>query len=408
MNKAPIDVSNMDTPTGDTKPPRDVSMDFPTIDKKNPNVSFSALAIDYLTSSDSDSFQRLVDSGKNNFQDLLIGIQGLMNDVVSTRNLKDLDDTTRIELTASQSKWRDIMAYVMSYATSINRRIAGLSSAIIVDKNGQLHYDEIAVCGGSINYSFDEKNAPHLLSLHLSDLLTDFCYFSVQLVKAVNFQHGVVSLFEKNPKKTGEIIDSKLNFIIESLSGVNNKTGNIQKEQEDNQRQSAVQCDRLIRKLEKIEDKVDKKNRADKRKPLTQEECADILFKKKVFYCKKKENYLKRVGITANVQPPPKNAESVKRTIQRWDQYLLSDGEKGTKPAKGYSRVVSKLEFESWAETLELIKYERWEKKQPSIRNIYGHAVTDSQEDEEYLEEDQESRAEEDMVERYTDETEWD
>ena len=225
LNKAPIDGSDMDTFTGDTKPPRDVSMDSPTVYKKNPNVSFSVLANDYLINSDPDYFQRLVDSGKNNFQDLLIGIQGLMNDVVSTRNLQDLDDTTRIELTASQTKWRDIMAYVMSYATSINRRIAGLSSAIIVDKNGQLHYDENAACGGSINFSFDEKNAPHLLSLHLSDLLTDFCRFSVQLVKAVNFQHGVASLFEKNPKRIEEIIDSRLDVIMESLSVLKKTSG---------------------------------------------------------------------------------------------------------------------------------------------------------------------------------------
>lgn len=405
MNKAPIDGSNKDTFTDDTKPPRDVSVDFPKAYKKNPNVSFSVLAEDYLITSDPDSFQELVDSGKNNFHDLLIGIQGLMNDVVSTQNLQDLDDTTRIKLSVSQTQWRDIMAYVRSYATSINRRITGLSNAIIVDKNGQLHYDENAVCGGSIHFTFDEKNAPHLLSLHLSDLLTDFCYFSVQLVKAVHFQHGVFSLFDKNPQKTEEIFNSRLNAIMQSLSVLGKQVDNIQKRQEESQRQSVVQSDRSIRKLEKIEDKVDKKNRADKRKPLTQEECAELLYQKKVKYCKKKENYLMRVGITATVQPPPKNAESVKRTIQRWDQYLLSNGEKGTKPAKGYSREANKLEFESWAETLELIKYERWEKRQTPIGNIYRQTATDTPEDEEYLEEDeedQESRAEEDMVDRLT------
>lgn len=67
MNKAPIDGSNKDTFTDDTKPPRDVSVDFPKVYKKNPNVSFSVLAEDYLITSDPDSFQELVGSGKKIF-----------------------------------------------------------------------------------------------------------------------------------------------------------------------------------------------------------------------------------------------------------------------------------------------------------------------------------------------------
>lgn len=162
------------------------------------------------------------------------------------------------------------------------------------------------------------------------------------------------------------------------------------------------------RELEMIEDKVNKRNRADKRKPLTQEECATILYKQKINYFKKKENYLRHVGMTATKPKLPKDEKTVERTIQRWDQYLSSDGEKGTKPPKGYSRERSRKEFEDWAETLELISYEKWEKEQPIIRRKNksdGLVATHSpeKEDEENLEEeedDQETRGQGNLVDR--------
>lgn len=338
LNKAPIDGSDMDTFTGDTKPPRDVSMDSPTVYKKNPNVSFSVLANDYLINSDPDYFQRLVDSGKNNFQDLLIGIQGLMNDVVSIQNLQDLDDTTRIEFTASQTKWRDIITCVRSYATSINRRIAGLSNAIIVDKNGQLHYDENAVCGDSSSFYFNEKNAPHLLSLHLSELLTDICYFSIQLVKAVNFQHYVDSLFKQKSQKIEEFVNNRLNAMMESLSVLEKQIDTIQKVQAENQRQSTVQNDRSISKLEKIEDKVDKRNRAEKRKQLKLTTCLAAI---QEVYEDPKYNYPQQFEF---------HYFSIKKTLSGWNQYMKTDGEKGDPPLPQFDfyRHTDKETFKKW------------------------------------------------------------
>lgn len=171
----------------------------------------------------------------------------------------------------------------------------------------------------------------------------------------------------------------------------------------------AINREKNSKELEKIEDKVNKRNRADKRKPLTQEECADILYKYKVKYFKKKEDYLRLVGITATKPKLPKDEKTVERTIQRWDQYLSSEGEKGSKPPKGYSRERSRKEFDDWAETLEQISYEKWEKEQPMIRRKKykqdGLVSTHSpeKEDEENLEEEednQETRGQGNLVDR--------
>lgn len=162
-----------------------------------------------------------------------------------------------------------------------------------------------------------------------------------------------------------------------------------------------INRDKNSRDFEKIEKKVSKRNIAEKRKPLTQEECADTLFKQKQVFYQKRENYLRRVGITSTVLQLP-NPKSVERTIQRWDQYLATDGEKGTKPPKGYSREHSLLEFDRWAEVLESLAYEKWEKKQPRIRR--KPQKPDSPEDEENIEEeneDQTIRAQGNLVARF-------
>lgn len=202
-----------------------------------------------------------------------------------------------------------------------------------------------------------------------------------------------------------KIIDKKGD---DHFNVLNKKTEQLQKGQEETQRKIVVQGDKSNREFEKIEDKVEKRNRADKRKPLTQEECADILYKYKVKYFKKKEDYLRLVGITATKPKLPKDEKMVERTIQRWDQYLSSEGEKGSKPPKGYSRERSRKEFDDWAETLEQIAYEKWEKEQPIIRHKNKRdglvsTLSPEKEDEENIEEeedDQETRRQGNLVDR--------
>ena len=202
------------------------------------------------------------------------------------------------------------------------------------------------------------------------------------------------------------------NTIVKSseknLNTINKKADQLLQGQEETQRKIIVQGDQSSRRLEKVEEKVDKRNRADKRKPLTQEECANLLYKQKVIFCKKKEDYISKVGITSTRVKCPEDETMVLRTIQRWDQYLATDGEKGTKPPKGYSREKSIKEFDLWAEVFEQIAYEKWEKKQPIIRRknkqTDGIVMPYSTEDEENLEDeddDFETRGQQNLADRF-------
>ena len=206
-----------------------------------------------------------------------------------------------------------------------------------------------------------------------------------------------------NTQETNTIVKSS----EKNLNTINKKADQLLQGQEETQRKIIVQGDQSSHRLEKVEEKVDKRNRADKRKPLTQEECADLLYKQKVIFCKKKEDYISKVGITSTRVKCPKDETMVLRTIQRWDQYLATDGEKGTKPPKGYSREKSTREFDDWAEVLEQIAYEKWERKQPIIRkrqkNTDGFVPTHHDEDEENIDEeidDPETRGAGNLVDR--------
>ena len=213
----------------------------------------------------------------------------------------------------------------------------------------------------------------------------------------------------------------------QKYDSLNNKIDTIEKKQNKEFNDLNKKADQLIEKqdniqielinqghksshmLEKVEEKVDKRNRADKRKSLTQEECAILLYKQKVLFCKKREDYTLKVGISSTRVKCPKDETMVLRTIQRWDQYLATNGEKGTKPPKGYSRKISAKEFDLWAEVFEQIEYEKWKRKQPMIRRKKykqdGLVSTHSpeKEDEENLEEeedDQETRGQGNLVDR--------
>ena len=178
-------------------------------------------------------------------------------------------------------------------------------------------------------------------------------------------------------------------------------------------KQSIMQLERMIRlhddksrrAHEKCENFIKKRNSAERRKPLSQRECAELLYAQKMRFFKEKENYLRKVGITATTPKLPQDTKNVERTIQRWDQYLLSDGEKGTKPPKGYSRERTSEEFDRWAETLEFMAYAKWKKKQVKIKQKNDgydqDAIHSPEEDDDEYEEGQKERANEDMVDRF-------
>ena len=208
----------------------------------------------------------------------------------------------------------------------------------------------------------------------------------------------IMSMIDSFDKKINSIavetqqVNNGIKTTNKEFSVLNKKTDQILNGEENIQREIIIQSDKTTRQHTTLLDKINKRNQSEKRKTLTQEECAEMLFKQKQIYYQKRMLYLHRVGRSGAVVPKlPKGEKIVERTIQRWDQYLSTNGEKGTKPPKGYSRERTEAEFVRWAEVFEQIAYEKWEKKQPAI--MRKNQITDgivenfSQEDEENLEE---------------------
>jgi len=297
-----------------------------------------------------------------------------------------------------------------------------LSDTIIKEDINKL----LNAIAGSVNHQWDDYNLGKIIgfqsdtlscsndliplpiqSLYYISSLT-YGYLINHAINAVILKYKVISLTEEDPQKKEEVIISLLNRLLAYARKNDKQFGVFQKGQDVILRRFDVHDDKSSRENKRIMDKIDKKNRVERRKPLTQEECADLLFKQKVIYCKARENYLRKVGITATKVTLPKNELIVLRTIQRWDQYLATNGEKGSTPPNGYSRERSTKEFEGWAEDVERQKYLKWEKKQPQImrKNYMSDGQGDKhfpefEEDREEEEDDFETRGREDMVEKF-------
>lgn len=278
---------------------------------------------------------------------------------------------------------------------------------------------------GSVNYKWESYNLGKIVgfqsdeikcsdnpiplpiqSLYYISSLT-YGYLINHAINALILKYKVIFLTEKDPQKKRKALNSDFTKIAAMERFLNEQISDLKKGQDDIKRKIDIYDDKSSRENKRIMDKIDKRNRVERRKTLTQEECADKLFKQKIIYCKNREDYLRKVGIAITKVNIPKNETMVLRTIQRWDQYLATNGEKGTKPPKGYSREKSQIEFEDWAEDVERQKYLRWEKKQPLILRKNNTSVSqrdahspEVEEDREEEEDDFETRSQEDMVER--------
>ena len=92
-------------------------------------------------------------------------------------------------------------------------------------------------------------------------------------------------------------------------------------------------CNMTREKFAALNDKIDQKEKAAARRPsLSQEEAARIILR------------VKRKDET------DKNVKSMMRTIQNWERFLRTEGNKGTKPPRGYSRDYTVDRFKFWAE----------------------------------------------------------
>ena len=349
---------------------------------------------------------------KTKFNSSIAWIRTLLKDTpLAHQDDYILDDTQKKELEECQKKWDLLMIIVDNIEITIKNYTNELLWCFQGNAKGKVirgfyMIKETGYEDADNGYEFTgTEGVPDVLSLCLFDIQAFLLLFSSCAVTAWQVKQDIIAIFENDPFKIRERINKGVKPILDFLFEFKKQMDDIKKEQENTQRKIDVQGDRSSRENKSLKDDISKRNKADKRKPLTQEDCAVILFRQKGIYLMKRQRYLERIGITKTKVKSPKNDTTVLRTIQRWDQYLATDGEKGIKPPKYYSREKSQKEFEIWAEDVEREKYQRWEMKQPMImrKNMSdGQVDTHFPEFEEDREEEEdvfETRGQEDLVE---------
>ncbi len=96
---------------------------------------------------------------------------------------------------------------------------------------------------------------------------------------------------------------------------------------------------------------------------LSQMQCAEYIMFAKDYYRTQKENDLTGCIHAVKIAKLP-SLDSVRRTIQRWDQYKNPGShKKGTRPPDGYSRFLSPDDFQNWALRREKDKYLKWKNR---------------------------------------------
>ena len=166
---------------------------------------------------------------------------------------------------------------------------------------------------------------------------------------------------EESITKLCSLMEAKLNAIEKNTQQIVKDNKKYIKEFETIKIKQEKTDDRILRKSETIIQKVENRNKVERRKKLTQNLCAKIIQEKRKLYNEKREDFLKQYNIIKYYREfsvPETN--SIKREIQRWERFQKTNGKDGITPPANYTRMTSELEFEAFAEKLELEKYNEW------------------------------------------------
>ena len=157
-------------------------------------------------------------------------------------------------------------------------------------------------------------------------------------MNAVKIQYRVIALFENISQSMKELFRKELNPVSDQVSNLESLLKDIKQVQEKSQRESAVQGVSLASKLDIVESKVDKRNRAGKCKPLKLTTCLTAI---QEVYDDSKYNYRQQFDL---------HPFAIRNTLSDWKQYLDTNGEKGKPPLPKFDfyRHTDKEMFKKW------------------------------------------------------------
>ena len=132
--------------------------------------------------------------------------------------------------------------------------------------------------------------------------------------------------------------ESKLSSIENYTKAIDKKTDDLLKEEEETQRMIDAQGNQASSKLEVIEDKVDKKDRAGRTKPLKLTTCLEAI---REVYDDPIYGYYSEFDL---------HVFAIRNMLSNWNQYLNTDGKKGKPPLPKFDfyRHTDKDTFKKW------------------------------------------------------------
>ena len=182
---------------------------------------------------------------------------------------------------------------------------------------------------------------------NLTSQLTSLNYMSLF---GISIRQKIYECFyvSKDPTKISEITDI-LNQLQKALLPGFNELKNDLKQTIKNTKESidlenqiiknqATNSEKNSKVLENIEDKVNRRNRAERTKPLKLTTCLDAI--EEVY---KDERYTYRLNFELHIY-------SIKKKLSAWNQYLKTNGKKGEPPLPDFSiyRCTTKETFKTW------------------------------------------------------------
>lgn len=191
--------------------------------------------------------------------------------------------------------------------------------------------------------------------IHLHQVVYEY-YYGAKYKKSEN-----ADMIKQIVSNINTFLSPQLNSIKKDIEQITKDKKEYIKELETIKNKQEKTDDRILRKSETIIQKVENRNKVERRKKLTQKYCAKIIREKRQLYNEKREDFLKEHNILKYYREfsvPETN--SIKREIQRWERFLKTNGKDGITPPANFTRMTSELEFQAFAERLELEKYNEW------------------------------------------------
>ena len=404
------------------------------------NFSYSSIA----QKETEQKIRTLTNEKKTAFHLLFSEMRSAWDDVLSERIVYRLDPDKKKQLKEYYRRWQEIMGIVDYLEIQINETINVILNAFhecneLHNKYPMINVTQLQLPSddnneyntriqdlrealrrgvGPITYLWEQAErkrllsgkSPQIIENHICedneeklvpDVIPSFLFYLLNLLGCLfstnsyvmTIQNDVISLFDNVPRKEGSsndalemffdsigVFDKHITDIIKGQEQANKDSKTILNELGEIKHKQTVSDTTIKRKIDKNNEKIEKRIKKESRCELTQMDCAGIIAEKRNNIDGEKRRFLEvlklptdKIRDTDTEEKREKRIKNIARTIERWDS-----GQ--TKPPAEYSRRISEYEFSRWVDKTERKKLEKWKERiLRRIRNVSTDTLTEEQ-----------------------------